>query len=317
VALLAQARVAAPCLARPQPHFAFAPSLRYTAAMQTLAQLLHSSTALLNAAHVDAPRRSAQILAAHALGFDRVGLLLHEQDLLSPEQAEDIQTLIARRALGEPVAYLVGKKEFYGRDFLLNTATLIPRPETELLIDYALDALPPHACTFADLGTGTGCIAISLACERPAWRGAMIDIAPQALAAACNNAERLHVAQRLLPVLGDMRRAPLAARSLDLVISNPPYIAHAEWENLSPEVRSFEPEAALFSPQQGLLHLLAAAQAAQKALRGGGLLIMEHGAGQGALLAQSLQKSSFWQEIEIHKDYANLDRFCSARAPQS
>lgn len=301
----------------PTATFAFAHALRYTAAMQTLAQLLHSSAALLNAAHVDAPRRSAQILAAHVLGLDRVGLLLHEQDQLSPEQATHIQALIARRAQGEPVAYLVGNKEFYGRDFQLNTATLIPRPETELLVDYALNALPPHACTFADLGTGTGCIAISLACERPAWHGIMLDIAPQALAAARNNAARLGAQQRLLPVLGDLTRAPLAAHSLDLVISNPPYIAQAERESLSPEVRAFEPEAALFSPQQGLLHLLATAQAAQKALRGGGLLIMEHGAAQGALLAQSLQKSSFWQEIEIHKDYAGLDRFCSARAPQS
>jgi release factor glutamine methyltransferase len=285
--------------------------------MQTLAQLLQSSTALLNAAHVDAPRRSAQIIAAHVLELDRVGLLLHEQDLLSPDQTAHIQALIARRAQGEPVAYLVGKKEFYGRDFQLNTATLIPRPETELLVDYALDALPPHVCTFADLGTGTGCIAISLACERPAWRGVMIDIEPQALDAAGKNAARLGVQQRLLPVLGDLRRAPLAAHSLDLVISNPPYIAHDEWESLSPEVRDFEPEAALFSPQQGLLHLLATAQAAQKALRGGGLLIMEHGAGQGALLAQSLQKTAFWQKIEIYKDYAMLDRFCSARAPQN
>ena len=304
------------CLYMPRPHFfTLRQALRYTGSMQSLSQIVHSSTALLAAAHVDAPRRSAQIIAAHVLGLDRVGLLLHEQDKLSAEQEICIQALIERRAQGEPVAYLVGSKEFYGREFLLNAHTLIPRPETELLVDYALEHLPSHACTFADLGTGTGCIALTLACERPLWRGLMLDIAPQALDAAQKNAHQLGAAQQVLPLLGDLTCAPLLPHSLDLVISNPPYIAEEELASLSPEVRNFEPAAALFSPHSGLLHLEAAARAAQGALRGGGLLLLEHGAAQGEMLAASLAQTHFWQNIKIHNDYAGLQRFCSARVP--
>lgn len=280
--------------------------------MPTIAAMLRQATRQLDDAGVDAPRRSAELLAAHCFDRDRVWLIAHADDAVPPAREAAFHALTARRAQGEPVAYLLGGKEFYGRAFHVTPATLIPRPETELLVERALEALPSSALRFADMGTGSGCIALTLAAERPLWRGLMLDISPQALDVACHNARRLHVAERVPAICGDMTSPPVADSSLDCCISNPPYIAEAERPGISREVLDFEPAGALFSPAEGLGHLAALAGQAARMLRPGGLLLMEHGAGQGAAVHAMLMASPFWRDIKIHKDFAGLDRFCEA-----
>lgn len=280
--------------------------------MITLARLLQEETNRLHEAAVDAPRRSAELLAEHCFGWDRVGLILHAEEPLADAQVAAFRALTARRAQGEPVAYLRGSKEFYGRDFLVTPATLIPRPETEHLVDKALELLPETFLTFADMGTGSGCLAVTLAAERPHWRGVMLDISQAALNVACRNARAAGVAARLLALRGDMAAPPLAAASLDLCVSNPPYIAEKEQADMSREVLAFEPAGALFSARDGLHHLTALAGQAAHLLRPGGLLLMEHGAAQGPAVHQMLHSMPCWHKIEICKDYAGLNRFCQA-----
>ena len=270
-------------------------------------------------AGLDSPRLSAELLLRHVLGISRVELAAYPEKPVPEAALGRLEGLLRRRLQGEPVAYLLGTREFFGRDFHVSPATLIPRPETEHLIEAALAAFPDASrkIRFADLGTGSGCIAVTLCAERPAWQGIALDLSGRALAVARRNAAR-HKIHRLLFTRADFTACPLAADSLDLVVSNPPYVSRAEYATLSPEVRDFEPVSALVpafaddggrsghshdhealstlaiqSPQApraalpplepaGLEHLQAVAKAAFSALKPGGLLLMEHGQVQGA-----------------------------------
>ncbi|WP_300831971.1 peptide chain release factor N(5)-glutamine methyltransferase, partial [uncultured Bilophila sp.] len=256
---------------------------------------------------------------------------------LTAEQLSRMSGLLRRRAEGEPAAYLIGQREFYGRDFRVTPATLIPRPETELLIETALKSCQ-GAVRFADLGTGSGCIAVTLCAERPEWRGIMADLSGRALAVACQNAARHKVRERLLPVRADFTRPLLRPASLDLLVSNPPYVGQREYEGLSAEVRDFEPVTALVpgfvdsdkipghhhhgpapgpdTEPEGLEHLEAVAGEAFTALKPGGLLLMEHGWKQGSAL-KVLLESHTWENVVIYQDLAGRDRLVSARRPAS
>ena len=270
-------------------------------------------------------------------------LATRPETLLTSDQLSRMTGLLRRRADGEPAAYLLGQREFYGRDFRVTPATLIPRPETEHLIEAALKGCGGPV-SFADLGTGSGCIAVTLCAERPDWHGLMVDLSGRALAVACQNAVRHNVRQRLQPVRADFTRPLLRPESLDLLVSNPPYVGKAEYEGLSAEVRDFEPVTALIpnfvdsdkipshdhhhdhgaghkpapsiSPDrpEGLEHLIAVAQEAFVALKPGGLLLMEHGYAQGAAL-KVLLESHRWENVFILKDLAGRDRVASARKP--
>ncbi len=268
----------------------------------------------LREAGADSPRLSAELVLRCVLGLSAVELRTYPETPVPPDALPCLKVLLQRRLAGEPVAYLIGEREFYGRSFAVNHATLIPRPETEHLIEAALAELPSSPLCFADLGTGSGCLAVTLCAERPAWKGTAADISGPALRTACANACRHGTAARLQFAAADFTRPLFRSASLDLVISNPPYVSSAEYPNLSPEVRDFEPATALLPhPQspEGLEHLAAVARAAAVALRPGGLLLMEHGCTQGETV-RLLLSSHTWCKVATYKDLAGHDRLVRA-----
>gem|GEM_PF-1289634 len=217
-----------------------------------LKQYIDEATEQLTKAGVDSPRLCAEVLARETLkgdpsGSARLFCILEAGRELTAIEENDFLALVACRATGQPLAQIIGRKEFYGRDFTVTPHTLIPRPETELIVDNALELLPEEHLSFADLGTGTGCIGITLAAERPCWSGILLDICPNAIAVAAQNAERHSVDGRIAALRADMRTPPLKPESLHLLVSNPPYIADAERHMVMDEVLHNEPHSALFS----------------------------------------------------------------------
>ena len=270
----------------------------------TIAELLAEADALLREAGVDSPRLSAQILAAHALGCDRVRLVVDARRVLGAGEAAGVRALVARRAAGEPVAYILGEKEFFGLDFAVSPAVLVPRPETEHLIEEAERRLGRDAAiSFADLGTGSGCIAVTLAVRFEGARGLALDRSAAALDVARGNALRHGVDGRLQFLRGDMGGVWARPASLDLVVSNPPYVSEAEYRTVGFEVADYEPRSALVpdmggtsgkeggeasgdapavaGKSDGLECYRALTPRAAEALRPGGLLLLEIGWDQG------------------------------------
>lgn len=266
-------------------------------------------------AHTDAPALTAQLLLCHVLEIDRVALIAHSEEPIPAEAEARLEVLLERRSGGEPLAYLLGVREFYGRDFAVNRHTLIPRPETEHLIETALDFFDAQgrsgdALRFLDLGTGSGCIAVTLAAERPAWRGTAVDISSGALETARKNAESNDVSLSFL--LADFTQPlPFEPASFDLVVSNPPYISEEEYAGLDAGVRDFEPRSALVPGPEGMEHPRAVEEAARRLLRPGGLFLMEHGWLQGEA-CRALCHEDFWKDVHTGLDLAGRDRFLFA-----
>ena len=283
-----------------------------------LKQYIDNATEQLTKAGVDSPRLCAEVLARETLkgdpsGSARLFCILETGRELTASEENAFQALVARRATGQPLAQIIGRKEFYGRDFVVTQHTLIPRPETELIVDNALELLPEERLSFADLGTGTGCIGITLAAERSDWNGILLDICPNAIAVATQNAERHSVGSRITALRADMRTPPLKAESLRLLVSNPPYIADAERHMVMDEVLHNEPHSALFSENNGLLHLKAAVDAAALALQNGGWILLEHGANQADAVREMLTATGIFKKIENKRDIAQLNRCTLAR----
>ena len=284
----------------------------------TFRDALTSFTARLTAAGADSPRLSAEVLLAFAMDAERDDLL--KTLLLFPEKEAGEDTLlraesfVRRREAGEPVAYITGAKEFYGRDFAVTPATLIPRPDTETLVEAALSFArsyqPCRQPSFIDLGTGSGAIAVTLALELPAWRGTGIDISPGALSVAKRNATALG-ADNLEFALRDFLGPDILRGSHDMVLANPPYVSEREYRILSPEVANFEPKSALVPDEadpDGTAHLFALLGVAERILVPGGLLLMEMGCTQGTALMERTGVSSAWENCRIIHDLAGLPR---------
>ena len=266
-------------------------------------------------AHTDAPALTAQLLLCHVLEIDRVALIAHSEEPIPAEDEARLEALLERRSGGEPLAYLLGVREFYGREFAVNRHTLIPRPETEHLIETALDFFDAQgrsgdALRFLDLGTGSGCIAVTLAAERPAWMGTAVDISSGALETARKNAESNDVSLSFL--LADFTQPlPFDPASFDLVVSNPPYISEEEYAGLDAGVRDFEPRSALVPGPEGMEHPRAVEEAARRLLRPEGLFLMEHGWLQGEA-CRALCHEDFWKDVHTGLDLAGRDRFLFA-----
>lgn len=265
--------------------------------------------------HTDAPALAAQLLLCHVLGIDRVALVAHSEEVVPQEAEERLAALLERRIGGEPLAYILGSREFYGREFAVNPHTLIPRPETEHLIETALEffdekGMAGDALRFIDLGTGSGCIAVTLAAERPAWCGTAVDISAGALQTARENAGANGAGLAFL--LADFTRPlPFEPASFDLVVSNPPYISEEEYAQLDAGVRDFEPRSALVPGPEGMEHPRAVEKAARILLRPGGLFLMEHGWLQGEA-CRALCQNGFWKNVRTGRDLAGKDRFLFA-----
>lgn len=266
-------------------------------------------------AHTDAPALTAQLLLCHVLGIDRVALVAHSEEAVPCEAEVRLEALLERRSGGEPLAYILGSREFYGRDFAVDEHTLIPRPETEHLIETALDffdrrGMAHSPLRFLDLGTGSGCIAVTLAAERPAWQGTAVDISSGALAKARQNAESNGAELSFLQA-DFTQPLPFETASFDLVVSNPPYISEEEYAELDAGVRDFEPRSALVPGPEGMEHPRAVEEAARRLLRPGGLFLMEHGWLQGEV-CRALCHEDFWSDVHTGLDLAGKDRFLFA-----
>ena len=265
----------------------------------------------LKEAGIASPRLEAELLAAQVLGTDRLSLLVHPEKPLTEEAAGSLKKLAQRRAQGEPAAYITGKKEFYGRDFSVRPGVLVPRPETELLVDTVLDLCPgDEERIFLDAGTGSGCIGITIKLEKPQWQGILLDKMPVPMAQAKENAS-CHKAA-LAFVQGSFFALPLAEKSLDIIVSNPPYIGRNEISDVEKGVLDYEPYEALFAEDEGLAALKAMAEWALYGLKQGGILAMEHGWKQGMSVRMYLEKLGF-KNIFTQKDIAGLDRITVAR----
>ena len=288
-----------------------------------LRALIDSFANRLAAVAVDSPRLSAEILLAHSMGISRSDLLkqriLEPDTPIAPAVLARAEALIARRELGEPSAYILGFKEFYGRDFAVTPATLVPRPETETLVDTALAfALCHKPCltppTFIDLGTGSGAIAVTLALELPAWHGVAVDISRDALSVARQNAQGLGAAN-LDFLLCDFLSPALPQEPFNMVLSNPPYVSEVEYNAISHEVRGFEPKTALVPDAEnatGLEYLFGILAVAEQVLVPGGLLLMEMGCSQGDALMGRAAQSPAWKDCRVIRDLAGLPRLFHA-----
>jgi len=280
----------------------------------TLSETVLLAERQLAAAGVDSPRLSAELLAAKAFDLTRLELIMRANERVEAAGLTVFRSLVARRAKGEPVAYLLGEKEFFGLPFLVTPDVLIPRPETELIVEEAKRAFRHDASfRFADFGTGSGALAVALAHVFPAASGLAVDLSACALEVARRNARANGVEGRLIFLHADFTRLSLTPASLDLVVANPPYVTQAEYAALCPEVRGFEPRSALESPEDGLWHLRGLLPVAQRALRPGGALLCELGAGQGAAALEAVRNCGHgFAQAHILKDYAGLDRILKA-----
>jgi release factor glutamine methyltransferase len=260
------------------------------------------------------PRRDAEILLAAAAGLTRTQLIARTHEPLAPAAIARFGELCRRRADGEPVAYLLGRREFWSLPFEVDASVLVPRPETELLVERVLELVTPSAAQVADLGTGSGAIAIALATERPAWRIAASDSAPTALAVARRNGERL-APGRVEWVLNEVAGwfAPFAGRRFDVIASNPPYIA-ADDPVLAGDSLRFEPRGALTPGGDGFAALATLIDDAPGHLAPGGWLVLEHGAGQAAAVRAALVARGF-TSVTSHRDLAGHERISEAQWP--
>jgi len=280
---------------------------------ETIRSVLAKAEEWLTARGVDAPRLSAQLLLAHALRKDRLALLLDADRPLAEAELVPFRDCVRRRGAGEPVAYILGSWEFYGLPMRVGPAVLVPRPETEGIVDAAREAFAPDTpLRFADLGTGSGCLAVALAAVFPAASGTAVDISPAALAVARANAADNGVAERVDFLEADFGRLDLPAESCDLVVSNPPYVTEAEYAELSPEVARFEPRGALVSGADGLDAARALLPRARRLLRPGGLLLVEIGWLQGEA-ARALTEAAGFSEVRVLRDLAGRQRIVKAR----
>lgn len=247
----------------------------------------------------------ARVLLRHALGVDDVWLIAHDQDLLSPEQIERFAALVVQRRAGEPVAYITGVREFYGLDFNVAPAVLIPRPETELLVDWALEHIPTGAnLRVLDLGTGSGCIAISIALARPHALVVALDSSLAALDIARGNARRHHAAN--VKIGKSNWFGAVAGERFDVIVANPPYIADGDAHLAQGDLR-FEPAGALASGSDGLDAVRAIVAAAPAHLRRGNWLAFEHGYDQAARCRALLEAAGFTQ-VFSRRDLAGIER---------
>lgn len=247
----------------------------------------------------------AQILLCHAIQQPRSWLVSHDRDPLSPEQAAAFDALLQHRLRGEPVAYILGEREFYSLNFKVSPAVLIPRPETELLVELTLERIPVgHPCRVLDLGTGSGAVAISLALHRPRADVTAVDQSAAALAVAEENARQLGA--RNLRLLPSNWYSALAGEIFDLIVANPPYIAAADPHLAQGDVR-FEPAAALASGKDGLDDIRTIVQGAAAHLKPGGWLLFEHGYDQAAACRKLLVEAGFAQ-VASAADLAGIER---------
>lgn len=278
-----------------------------TAMPLAIAELIQHAQQRLS--HSDSARLDAELLLAKVLDKPRSYLLTWPERQVSLDQQQQFEQLLSAREQGQPVAYLLGQREFWSLSLAVNDSTLIPRPETEHLVEAVLALQLPEQARVVDLGCGTGAIALALKSERPQWQVTAVERDARALALAQHNAEQLGLALEFCA--SDWFSALPVAQQFDVVVSNPPYIDAADPHILQGDVR-FEPRSALVAEQHGLADLAQLIAQAPNYLRSGGWLLLEHGWQQGAAVRQLFEQQGYKQLSSQH-DYAKLERISSGQ----
>lgn len=276
----------------------------------TILKLLQWTTDFLKKHGIDHPRSDAEILLAHALKCERIDLYLYHDQPLQTQELRQFKPLIQRRAKHEPVAYIKGVKEFWSLEFKVTPDVLIPRPETEGLVELALQhGSENDSCRVLELGTGSGIISVTLAHERPRWKFWASDISAKAIAIARLNACRQLPADRIAFVVGRWFDFIGVQKALfDLIVSNPPYISRDEMTRLAPDISGYEPSRALDGGPDGLDSISMIIKSAHAYLNTGGWLILEIGYDQAASAQDLGQACGAYERIEIEKDLSGHDR---------
>lgn len=252
----------------------------------------------------ESPRRDAEILLGYVTGRARTYILAFAETTLTSTEQEQLETLLVRRERGEPIAHLTGQREFWSLPLFVSPVTLIPRPDTECLVEQALARLPAEPCRILDLGTGTGAIALALATERPDCQVTAVDFLPDAVALATRNAQHLDI--RNVTILRSDWFSALAGQRFTVIVSNPPYIDETDPHLDQGDVR-FEPKSALVAAENGLADLAHIIATARDYLLPGGFLLLEHGWRQGEAV-RALFTTMGYQQVETCQDYGGNER---------
>ncbi len=276
----------------------------------TILKVLQWTTGYFNRKGVEQPRANAEVLLAHVLDMERIQLYLHYDKPLSPAELSRYREAVKRRAAREPTQYITGKQEFWSLDFLVSPSVLIPRPETELLVEKALEIVGTGPSWVLDLGVGSGAIAVALAHERPNARLIATDKSIEALEVAKRNAARHGVQDRILFAAMDLFAGFSSfLPPFDLIISNPPYVSEEEFFELAQEVSKNEPELALRGGDpRGLGVIFDILKSFADYLKPGGVLLMEIGKGQEGILGEELATVQLVEEFDFIKDYSGIFR---------
>lgn len=283
-----------------------------------LKEVLDKTIQFFREKKTDSPRLDAELLLAHGLGIQRIQLYLKFDQPLSDAEMATCRELVRRRAQGEPVAYILGAREFYGYNFQVNSAVLIPRPETEHIVEESLAWATDKekAYTIVDLGTGSGCIGLSLLKQLPQAKLVAADISEKALEVARANAVALEVANRAEFVLADAAETDkilavvkrfTGEAKIQILVSNPPYIATDD-KDVEENVKKFEPDTALFAPENGLKFLQTWSRNYGPFLDQQSITLMEMGMTQGPEMKKHFESLGIFNQVDIIKDLASLDR---------
>ena len=269
-------------------------------------EALRKAAERLESHRVSSPRLNAEVILAHCLSVDKTYLYTHDERELADAEFQKIEDALYERISGVPVQYIVGRQEFYGRYFTVNPDVLIPRPETEYIVETVLDLHPASGSSIMDVGTGSGCIGLTLALEIPHAQVTITDISYPALRTAKANAEQLGARASIVCMdLLDAARGPF-----DIVVSNPPYVSRGETSRLQIEVREHEPHVALFGEEDGLAAYRKLIPSAERMLKPGGYLIMEIGAGLEKRVLDLF--GAQWELFATRKDLQGIPRTVSA-----
>lgn len=282
-----------------------------------LKDVLSESYQFLSRLGIDNPRLEAELMVSHLINVDRLRLILDGEYTIDEEERNKIISCIKRRGDREPLQYISGKVEFYGHQFLVGRGVLIPRPETEFLVEEGVKAASilsvygKKGLNIVDLCTGSGCLAVALAKEVPYSKVYATDISPLCIETSSENARRLGVFDMIEFFMGDMfepLRKRLSAGSIDLIVSNPPYISSGDIASLPPEVRDYEPRLALDGGVDGLKLIKRIIDGSIEFLSDKGYLLLEIGAGQAEMIKDFASERSFFESIEFRSDYAGIER---------
>jgi release factor glutamine methyltransferase len=283
----------------------------------TIQKLLSWVTEYFTGKGIDSPRLSAEWLLCYVLGIKRIELYTQFNKVVGQEQLSQLHELVKRAGAHEPIAYITGKKEFYSLEFEITKDCLIPRPETELLVERAIEFLRTRNGEqfICDLCTGSGCVAVAIARNRANCRIVATDISDAALAIAEKNIARHGLMNRIKLLQGDLFEpviAGLGPAKFDLIVCNPPYVSEPEYEKLAPNVKDFEPKSALTAGKDGLDIIKKIIADANQHLKPTGTLMLEIGNEQGNAVQKLLETAGYFGDVKIDKDYSNLDRLALA-----